>query len=224
MIENPDRPKDADVVLGGQSPAPVDGVVLGGWAGVQHHLRSRVVEQRIAALIEALNYENARWKLLLQTDPTCLLLTKLEQLALLKKGVASWNKWRARSLYLRYRNIDLSGANFSGADLSKAQFFTANLSQVNFSRANLFRANLYEANLAEADLMGANLTGVDLKVANLSGANLNYANLSQVDLKKANLTGANLMGANLTGANLRYANLNGANLHQALMPDGTIYG
>jgi hypothetical protein len=73
-----------------------------------------------------------------------------EHLAELKKGVESWNGWRASNQF----NPDLSGANLSGANLERAKFRTANL-----GRATLDWANLRGANLEGANLEGANLEG-----------------------------------------------------------------
>ena len=56
MTDNQNQPRDYDAVLGGQSPPPVDGVVLGGLEGVRSRLRSSVVEVQVNALSEALNY------------------------------------------------------------------------------------------------------------------------------------------------------------------------
>ena len=50
------QPKSQDAVLGGQSPPPLGGVVLGGIAGVKRRLASSAIAPRIAALREALNY------------------------------------------------------------------------------------------------------------------------------------------------------------------------
>lgn len=49
-------PDPYDVVLGGQTPAPINGVVLGGLPGVKRRLASPVFAQRVAALKEALKY------------------------------------------------------------------------------------------------------------------------------------------------------------------------
>lgn len=56
MNNNPNQPREFDAVLGGQAPPPVEGVVLGGLEGVKRRLTSPVVEARITALSEALNY------------------------------------------------------------------------------------------------------------------------------------------------------------------------
>lgn len=56
MNNNPNQPRKDDAVKGGQTPPPVAGVVLGGIEGVKRRLTNPVVEVRIAALSEALNY------------------------------------------------------------------------------------------------------------------------------------------------------------------------
>ena len=66
MLENLDQPKPYDAVRGGQLPPPVDGVVLGGLAGVKHRLSSSVSEHRIAAVRETLNYGDAGLKIVIQ--------------------------------------------------------------------------------------------------------------------------------------------------------------
>ena len=62
-----------------------------------------------------------------------------EHVAILEKGVAAWNAWRAEHPDIR---PDLGGANFSGATLSGANLGGANLSGANLSEANLNGANL----------------------------------------------------------------------------------
>lgn len=50
------QPREYDVVLGGGSQAPVDGVVLGGIEGVKRRWESGNIQQKIVALSDALNY------------------------------------------------------------------------------------------------------------------------------------------------------------------------
>ncbi|OYD86859.1 hypothetical protein CDG77_32615 [Nostoc sp. 'Peltigera membranacea cyanobiont' 213] len=66
MTNNQNQPRDYDAVLGGQSPLPVDGVVLGGIEGVKRSLSNPVIEVRIAALSEALKYGDAGLDILIQ--------------------------------------------------------------------------------------------------------------------------------------------------------------
>jgi hypothetical protein len=99
-----------------------------------------------------------------------------------------------------------------------------NLSGADLSGANLSRANLSGADLSGANLSGANLSGADLSRANLSRANLYKANLSGADLYKANLSGADLSGANLSGADLSGANLDKKHRFISISPIGSENG
>lgn len=56
VLENPYQPRYYDAVKGGQNPPPITGAVLGGVPGVKKRLASADVEQRLAALKDALNY------------------------------------------------------------------------------------------------------------------------------------------------------------------------
>ena len=60
-------PRADDAVLGGEAPPLlIGGVVLGGIEGVKQRLASTTVEQRLAALSDALNYEEAGLELVLE--------------------------------------------------------------------------------------------------------------------------------------------------------------
>jgi hypothetical protein len=135
-----------------------------------------------------------------------------KHLAILKKGVAAWNKWREEHPEVRpnLSSAHFGGTNLGGADLSGAGLFRADLSGAKLRCANLVVADLGAANLTDADLRGANLGEADLFEANLFGANLVEAHLAG-----ANLGGANLGGADLTGADLNLVNLTGADLGRA---------
>ena len=84
-----------------------------------------------------------------------------EHVALLRKGAAVWNAWRAEQRELPdlsragLRGLDLSGFNLSHADLQGADLRGTNFSQANLSGANLEGANLFKAVLDGADLTGA---------------------------------------------------------------------
>ncbi|MEO0841370.1 MAG: hypothetical protein AAF063_20990 [Cyanobacteria bacterium J06643_5] len=61
MNSNQNQPREFDVVLGGENPAPVTGVVLGGIEGVKRRLESEIVDVRIKALNDALKYGVKDW-------------------------------------------------------------------------------------------------------------------------------------------------------------------
>jgi uncharacterized protein YjbI with pentapeptide repeats len=74
--------------------------------------------------------------------------------------------------------------------------------EVNLSGADLSGANLHLADLSGANLRRANLRNADLSNAYLLGADLSEADLSEVDLSAADLTSVSLRGADLRGADL----------------------
>jgi len=59
-------PRADDAVLGGEVSPPIDGVVLGGIESIKRRLGSKVVEQRLAALQDAINYGEIGLKLVLE--------------------------------------------------------------------------------------------------------------------------------------------------------------
>jgi Pentapeptide repeats (8 copies) len=133
-----------------------------------------------------------------------------EHVAVLKKGVEAWNKWREKN-----HSANLRGVNFSKAILAGAELRGADLSEANLSGAILRKATLAMANLSGADLRGADLSEADLSDAKLGRADLRGANLRGADLIMAKLFRANLSEANLASATLALTNLNEANLTRA---------
>jgi uncharacterized protein YjbI with pentapeptide repeats len=84
-----------------------------------------------------------------------------EQLAVLRRGAAEWNVWRAEHeeapdlSQAGLRGLDLSGFDLSRADLGGADLRGANCSNANLAGAHLEGANLFKAVLDGADLAGA---------------------------------------------------------------------
>ena len=166
------EPKEYDAVLGGQNSAPINAAILGGIAGVKHRLASPSVEARLAAITDALNYGEegleAATAVFDDADEqvraiAAALFGAQEQLILLKKGAAIWNKWRVQNLLLFGGFVDLSLGDFSG---------------LNWAKANLRESNLAGANFASANLRGAKIFKSNLEVTNLRNADLSEANLS----------------------------------------------
>ena len=89
-----------------------------------------------------------------------------EHIALLGRGAAAWNAWRAE----HGEAPDLSSAALRGLDLSGFD-------------------------LSRADLRGADLRGTKCCETNLTGARMEGANLFKAVLDGANLAGAFLYGA-----------------------------
>jgi uncharacterized protein YjbI with pentapeptide repeats len=88
-----------------------------------------------------------------------------EHVALLGRGAAVWNEWRAKRdeapdlSQAGLRGLDLSGFDLSRADLRGADLRGTNLSEANLSGAHLEGANFFKAILDGANLAGAFLTG-----------------------------------------------------------------
>lgn len=66
MTNNLEQPREYDAVLGGQTPAPMGSLILGGLEGVKWRLASPIIEQRISALHESLKYGEAGLNLVIQ--------------------------------------------------------------------------------------------------------------------------------------------------------------
>jgi uncharacterized protein YjbI with pentapeptide repeats len=120
-----------------------------------------------------------------------------EHLAIFRKGVWEWNRWRLQNPYIvpvlahsQLNSIDLSGINLSNAVLSEV-----NLNGAELNNANLYQAELFYANLQNCDLTGANMQGAKLHEANLNGANLYQANLYRADFIGTRLDGTVLTNA-----------------------------
>jgi uncharacterized protein YjbI with pentapeptide repeats len=96
-------------------------------------------------------------------------MTKDEYLALLGRGDAAWNAWRAK----HDERPDLSGAVLRGLDLS--------------------RFDLSRADLRGADLRGTTCSGADLSSAHLEGANLFKAVLDGAELAGAFVHGVQFL-------------------------------
>ena len=88
-----------------------------------------------------------------------------KHVAMLGRGVAVWNEWRAKHdetpdlSRAGLRGFDLSGFDLSRADLRGADLRGTNLSGANLSVAHLEAANFFKAVLDGADLAGAFLNG-----------------------------------------------------------------
>jgi uncharacterized protein YjbI with pentapeptide repeats len=120
-----------------------------------------------------------------------------QHLNTLKRGVATWNKWRDT-----VHNIkpDLSDAVLPGVRLSdysdnQGRWIAVNLRDADLSGVDFNRASLQYANLTNATLSGANLIGADLTGANLHGADFTAASLQATDFTSAKVIGTQFAGA-----------------------------
>jgi uncharacterized protein YjbI with pentapeptide repeats len=90
-------------------------------------------------------------------------MPKDELIAVLGRGAAVWNEWRAKHDETpELSGAGLRGLDLSGFDLSRANLRGADLRGTKFCNANLSDAHLEGANFFKAVLDGANLTGAFL--------------------------------------------------------------
>ncbi len=139
------------------------------------------------------------------------------QLAILKRSISDWNKWRQDNPYVP---IDLSDADLTGADLEIANLGNADLHGATMVDAVMNGANLSYADLKDADLCGADLheaylIDLDLSSTKLTGAVLNETNLSYKSFRDHDLRNTNFEGAYLTGTDFSDAKLSGSNFKRA---------
>jgi Pentapeptide repeats (8 copies) len=131
--------------------------------------------------------------------------TRQTHLAILKRGVPEWNKWRTENPEIRplLYDCDLSRATLlvglNGVDFANAVLINSNLAWQELKGANFHEANLGGAKLHHADLTGANFCTTDLYETELLDAVLNNANLQGTQLAKTNFEGAQLVGCKIYG-------------------------
>ncbi|MEW6497186.1 MAG: pentapeptide repeat-containing protein [Cyanobacteriota bacterium] len=240
MTNHPNQPKQDDAVLGGNAPA-YSGLVLGGIEGVKWRLgRSESsgspasIEQKIAALNDALKYGQAGLDLVIQAledeswhiHQAAYSLLNSYSANNVKQSLVQYKSRLAQELQKCY---EAGERNFPRASLNGLYLPWAVLSEVNFTEANLSeaylnRAYLIEADLTQADLSKINLTGGDLSEAILNRANLNQAYLNKANLSQATLIEANLRSADLSAANLSETNLSAAKLSWANLSETNLSG
>ena len=150
----------------------------------------------------------------------------------------------------RFRNANLTRANFQEAEIDNADFSGAILAWVDWKDSRIsprcqfsidrtiidlccqrqtlapqtLAPNYSGVNLSQLNLSQAKLMEVDLSAANLQGTNLSYANLSRANLRSANLRDTDFSQANLTAANLSAANALGTTFAGATLTDACIFG
>ncbi|RCJ29283.1 hypothetical protein A6769_35780 [Nostoc punctiforme NIES-2108] len=116
MTDNQNQPRDYDAVLGGQSPPPVDGVVLGGIEGIKRCLSNPVTQVRIAALSEALKYGDAGLDVLIQAlqDKSRLVqrfayrLLKQQAEPQVKQALQTYKPWNLEERLNEYQGYNVT--------------------------------------------------------------------------------------------------------------------
>ncbi|WP_099066026.1 STM4015 family protein [Nostoc linckia] len=128
MTDNQNQPRDYDAVLGGQSPPPVDGVVLGGIEGIKRCLSNPVANVRIAALSEALKYGDAGLDVLIQALQDKSKLVRRFAYRVLKQRIEpqviqalqTYKPWNLEERFEKYQESDITQfANRQVVDFEK---------------------------------------------------------------------------------------------------------
>ncbi|WP_373528992.1 pentapeptide repeat-containing protein [Nostoc sp.] len=140
----------------------------------------------------------------------------------------------------RFRNADLTNANFTNAVLKGTDFRNAITIHTRFQQAKMLnyvrpgKSYLHKVEVRQLlitgqgqdknfdyqNLRGANLQGANLTDASFIGANLNEANLQDADLTRAKLVQTQLDGTDFTGANLTGAYIEDWNITTDTIFDG----
>lgn len=109
-------------------------------------------------------------------------MANAEQLAILKKGAKTWNKWREKNDYLIQPDLSraiLRNVNLEGFDLIEANLTQADLSRANLSGARLAFTLFETADLTETDLSETDLTEATFTNTEFSGSNFRKAQISR---------------------------------------------
>ena len=115
-------------------------------------------------------------------------LANQDHLALIRSGVAAWNRWRGHHDTVP----DLRGVDLTRANLDRANLSDANLRDAHLDHATLRHAHLQNANLGSADLQHANLRAANLYRAHLDGSYLHHADLTDAILSSTTLANVDL--------------------------------
>lgn len=148
-------------------------------------------------------------------------MANAEHVAILRKGVTHWNRWRGTH---RKSDVDLSGADLTGLKLNGADFLLANLTGAVLTDTQLEHAHLKKADLSRAVLHRTNLEHVNGRDAIFDDVDATEANFEVSTLRGARFRNARLSGARFHRAYLRDADLTGATLTEAWMRFATFEG
>jgi uncharacterized protein YjbI with pentapeptide repeats len=130
-----------------------------------------------------------------------------EQLAILKQGMAAWNKWREENPDAK---IDLSGEELEGLDLSTANFRNADV------RGTIFRKSV----LVKSDFTGAYL-GFLKEKQNCTTA-FSKSNLTDAVFDKADIESLHFHWSNLSGTSWRDAKIKHFSCFYNVLADRTV--
>ena len=234
------KPQKHDLVMGGNNPPPVDGVVLGGIAGVKNKFdRNNIEPKTLSIFEEALKYgkEGEDWLyeiLEKETGETqwiaALLLSEIANKPYKKLFYKPKKKLKSNQIVGVIRK-DSNKVVEKKDDLEiilnlvptkrekQLVFYYENLILSDCEQWNAWKIKYpdFMLYLRGIDLNNADLEYIDLSKSNLVNANLEGTNLQEAIFNKSCLCNTNLNKADLDETylievDLRQANLEGANL------------
>jgi len=117
-------------------------------------------------------------------------------------------------------NINLSGADFTGARAPKSVYAGAIINETQFTTALLDGASFEGATGAGAKFVKARMAAANLSAAMLPRADFSGADLKGAALRAGDFSGGDFTGADLTNASLSAASIEDAVLARAFAPGG----
>jgi hypothetical protein len=141
-----------------------------------------------------------------------------EHVAILQRGVADWNRWRAETPGL---NPDLDGYNLSPSDDIRNM---VNLKGINFSNTTFRKCTLTLVDLAGANLQHAYFWLTELLYCNLDDCDARHASFEYVKFDHVSLSGTRFWWNELNGSHFVTVDLSGAtglagNIHHGMSID-----
>lgn len=148
-------------------------------------------------------------------------------LAMLKKGVTAWNKWREKNPHVipQLSGIDICLGKYSGLDgynLNDANLAGFKGKVVSFDRASLRRANLEKASFNECGFEGTDLTEANLKKIDINSCSLNRAILRRANLSEASIRYSTAIKADLEESEIAEAEFISLDMSRAIFKKSKI--
>ncbi len=174
----------------------------------------------------ALPYQRSLWCKQTYGPDTLSDRCNAEFVAMNNSYLAEWQMVRQETIaklpVRDFRNIDLRGADLSGARMERVDLAGARMEGADLRGARLEGADLSRAWMQGADLSGARLEVANLLLARLERVKLIDARLEGADLILTRLEEADLAFARMEGSDLRYARIEWADLSNVRMDASTV--
>ncbi|APR84100.1 Alcohol dehydrogenase [Minicystis rosea] len=161
-------------------------------------------------------------------DKAIFAKVRAKGLTMLKGDLRGVDLHEAELSECNFLEVDLSGADFTGASLFRTAWVDTVAEGACFRDALLDKFRVVKAqkgsSLAGSNFRGAKLRAANLRGVNLEGVDLRETDLTQSDFSEANLRGANLEGARAVEARFMKTDLTDANLARSDLMYGLLGG